>query len=158
MFMISPSASAGVCEEKPGSATLPFFGVEPAVMDPDTITPDGASKGAMGIGGAVSKVGKGLKSIMKRIARPFGGGGKSTTVTPMCPVKIDGEASGHLVLKRSWPAMMTGLWKDPTRFQQQYFSQYPGYFFTGDGVRRDADGYYFLTGRVDDVINVSGHR
>ncbi len=71
---------------------------------------------------------------------------------------LDGAAEGNLVLTASWPGQMRGLWGDPERFFQTYFTTYPGTYFTGDGCRRDADGDYWITGRVDDVINVSGHR
>jgi acetyl-CoA synthetase len=67
-------------------------------------------------------------------------------------------ASGALVMKKPWPALMRGVYGDPTRFQETYFEQFPGYYFAGDGARRDEDGYYQITGRIDDVINVSGHR
>ncbi|MEX2480854.1 MAG: acetate--CoA ligase [Gammaproteobacteria bacterium] len=99
----------GARELKPGSATLPFFGVEPALLDDQ---------------------------------------GK----------EIDGAASGALVIKRSWPGQMRTVYGDHQRFIDTYFSMFPGYYFTGDGARRDEDGYYWITGRVDDVINVSGHR
>jgi acetyl-CoA synthetase len=66
--------------------------------------------------------------------------------------------SGYLVLKRPWPGMLRGIWRDPERYQQQYWSKYPDIYFTGDGAKRDEDGYFWLLGRVDDVINVSGHR
>ncbi len=71
---------------------------------------------------------------------------------------IEGPTSGNLVITRSWPGQMRTVWGDHDRFFQTYFSTYPGKYFTGDGCRRDADGYYWITGRVDDVINVSGHR
>jgi acetyl-CoA synthetase len=71
---------------------------------------------------------------------------------------LEGEASGNLCLKSSWPGQMQTVWRDHARFFQTYFKTYPGLYFTGDGCRRDADGYYWITGRVDDVINVSGHR
>ncbi len=71
---------------------------------------------------------------------------------------MDGEATGNLVLLDSWPGQMRTVYGDHRRFIETYFSQYPGTYFTGDGARRDADGYYWITGRVDDVINVSGHR
>ncbi len=71
---------------------------------------------------------------------------------------LDGAASGNLCLTDSWPGQMRTVWGDHDRFFQTYFSTYPGKYFTGDGCRRDADGYYWITGRVDDVINVSGHR
>ena len=73
-------------------------------------------------------------------------------------VAIAGAASGNLVLKRSWPGMMRSVYGDHQRFIDTYLKAYPGYYFTGDGCRRDEDGYYWITGRVDDVINVSGHR
>jgi acetyl-CoA synthetase len=68
------------------------------------------------------------------------------------------EAEGVLCMKDSWPAQMRTVWGDHERFEKTYFSDYKGYYFSGDGCRRDADGYYWITGRVDDVINVSGHR
>lgn len=67
-------------------------------------------------------------------------------------------AEGNLVIKDSWPGQMRTIWGDPGRFIEAYFSTYPGTYFTGDGARRDEDGYYWITGRVDDVLNVSGHR
>jgi acetyl-CoA synthetase len=66
--------------------------------------------------------------------------------------------SGNLCLKRSWPGQARTIWGDHSRFRETYFSRFPGYYFTGDGCRRDEDGYYWITGRVDDVLNVSGHR
>ncbi len=69
-----------------------------------------------------------------------------------------GECEGNLCLADSWPGQMRTVYRDHDRFEQTYFSNYPGKYFTGDGCRRDADGYYWITGRVDDVINVSGHR
>jgi acetyl-CoA synthetase len=101
----------GAIPTKPGSATVPFFGVEPAVLEPES--------------------------------------GKEITET---------EAAGVLALKDSWPGQMRTVWGDHARFEATYFQQYKGYYFSGDGCRRDADGYYWITGRVDDVINVSGHR
>jgi acetyl-CoA synthetase len=73
-------------------------------------------------------------------------------------VKDEVEAEGVLCIADSWPGQMRTVWGDHQRFQETYFQQYKGYYFTGDGCRRDADGYYWITGRVDDVINVSGHR
>ena len=105
--MIAPVP--GATPLKPGSATLPLPGVEPALVDVD---------------GRV----------------------------------LDGAAAGNLVLTASWPGQMRTVWGDHDRFFQTYFTTYPGRYFTGDGCRRDADGYYWITGRVDDVINVSGHR
>ncbi|MBK9078419.1 MAG: acetate--CoA ligase [Hyphomicrobium sp.] len=99
----------GAIALKPGSATLPFFGVQPALVD---------DKGQF----------------------------------------LDGEAQGNLVILDSWPGQSRTIYNDHERFEQTYFSAYPGMYFTGDGCRRDADGYYWITGRVDDVINVSGHR
>ena len=99
----------GATALKPGSATRPLFGVQPAIVDSD---------------GQV----------------------------------LEGEAMGNLVLLDSWPGQMRTVYGDHQRFFETYFSQYPGRYFTGDGARRDADGYYWITGRVDDVINVSGHR
>jgi len=72
--------------------------------------------------------------------------------------ELEGEATGNLVIAHSWPGQARSLWGDHRRFLETYFSAYPGKYFTGDGCRRDADGYYWITGRVDDVINVSGHR
>ncbi|WP_294287670.1 AMP-binding protein, partial [uncultured Sphingomonas sp.] len=71
---------------------------------------------------------------------------------------LDGAVSGNLCITRSWPGQMRTVWGDHARFFQTYFTTYPGKYFTGDGCRRDEDGYYWITGRVDDVINVSGHR
>jgi len=72
--------------------------------------------------------------------------------------EIEGEGAGYLVIKASWPAQIRTIWGDHQRMKDTYFSQYPGYYFTGDGAKRDADGYYWITGRVDDVLNISGHR
>ncbi|WP_442680574.1 acetate--CoA ligase [Sphingomonas sp. ASY06-1R] len=105
--MITPLP--GAIDLKAGSATRPFFGVEPQLLDNE---------------GHV----------------------------------LDGATSGNLVLARSWPGQMRGVWGDPERFFQTYFSHFPGVYTTGDGARRDEDGYWWITGRVDDVINVSGHR
>ena len=99
----------GAMKIKPGSATLPFFGVEPSLVDEDG-------------------------------------------------VEITGPGVGNLCIKRPWPGMMRGVYGEPERFHETYFVQYPGLYFTGDGCRRDEDGYHWITGRVDDVINVSGHR
>ncbi|MFN3744004.1 MAG: acetate--CoA ligase [Hyphomicrobiaceae bacterium] len=99
----------GATKTKPGSATRPFFGIQPALVD---------EKG----------------------------------------VRIEGPGSGNLVILDSWPGQMRTVFGDHERFVQTYFSTYPGMYFTGDGSRRDEDGYYWITGRVDDVINVSGHR
>ena len=71
---------------------------------------------------------------------------------------LEGAASGNLCLAASWPGQMRTVWNDHGRFFETYFKAYPGLYFTGDGCRRDEDGYYWITGRVDDVINVSGHR
>jgi len=99
----------GATDLKPGSATRPFFGIQPAVVD---------SEGKF----------------------------------------LDGATEGNLVIKDSWPGQMRTVYGDHDRFVQTYFATYKGLYFTGDGCRRDADGYYWITGRVDDVINVSGHR
>ena len=72
--------------------------------------------------------------------------------------EIQGPGEGNLVIKASWPGQIRSVYGDHQRMIDTYFSTYPGYYFTGDGARRDADGYYWITGRVDDVINVSGHR
>jgi acetyl-CoA synthetase len=101
----------GAIPTKPGSATVPFFGVQPVVLDPATAV-----------------------------------------------VQTDTACEGVLCIADSWPGQMRTLWGDHARFEEAYFSQYKGYYFTGDGCRRDADGYYWITGRVDDVLNVSGHR
>ncbi|MDE0508083.1 MAG: acetate--CoA ligase, partial [Gammaproteobacteria bacterium] len=106
-IMISPVP--GVTELKPGSATRPFFGVAPALLDSDGN-------------------------------------------------ELSGEAVGNLVIKQSWPSQIRTVYGDHQRCVDTYFTAYPGYYFTGDSARRDADGYYWVTGRVDDVINVSGHR
>ena len=99
----------GATRLKPGSATLPFFGIKPALVD---------EKGEL----------------------------------------LEGAASGNLVIQDSWPGQMRTVYGDHERFVQTYFSAYKGMYFTGDGCRRDEDGYYWITGRVDDVLNVSGHR
>jgi acetate--CoA ligase len=101
----------GAIPNKPGSATKPFFGVKPVILDPATAKVQEAT-----------------------------------------------ETDGVLCIADSWPGQMRTLWGDHQRFEDAYFAQYRGYYFTGDGCRRDADGYYWITGRVDDVINVSGHR
>jgi len=101
----------GATATKPGSATLPFFGIEPVILEPTT--------------------------------------GEEIH---------DTAAEGVLCIKDSWPAQMRTVWGDHARFEKTYFSDYKNYYFTGDGCKRDEDGYYWITGRVDDVINVSGHR
>ncbi len=106
-IMISPLP--GATELKPGSATRPFFGVQPVLLDPEG-------------------------------------------------VELEGVAEGNLAIKASWPAQIRTVYGDHQRLIDTYFSTYPGYYFTGDGARRDEDGYYWITGRVDDVLNVSGHR
>ena len=106
-ILISPLPYA--IKAKPGSATKPFFGVQPAIVDAD--------------------------------------GNEQ-----------DGEATGNLCIKFPWPGQMRTVYGDHQRFIDTYFKQYPGKYFTGDGARRDEDGYYWITGRVDDVLNVSGHR
>ncbi|WP_428334674.1 acetate--CoA ligase [Novosphingobium sp.] len=106
-IMITPLAGATAL--KPGSASRPFFGVKPALLDND---------------GRV----------------------------------LEGAADGCLVITDSWPGQMRGVWGDAERFFQTYFTTFKGQYFTGDGCRRDEDGYYWITGRIDDVINVSGHR
>ncbi|MBQ0713216.1 MAG: acetate--CoA ligase, partial [Porticoccus sp.] len=105
--MIAPLP--GVTALKPGSATLPLFGVKPVLLDAD---------------GNI----------------------------------LDGAAQGNLAISGSWPGQIRTVYGDHQRLIDTYFSTYPGYYFTGDGARRDEDGYYWITGRVDDVINVSGHR
>jgi acetyl-CoA synthetase len=99
----------GATRLKPGSATRPFFGVIPAIVD---------DKGKV----------------------------------------LEGECSGNLVITRPWPGQMRTVYGDHQRFVDTYFRTYPGMYFTGDGARRDKDGYYWITGRVDDVLNISGHR
>ena len=92
--------------------------------------------------------------------------GSATLPLPgVCPVLVDekgsvieGEGEGLLCIDRSWPGQARTIWGDHARFVQTYFGTYPGLYFSGDGARRDADGYYWITGRVDDVVNVSGHR
>jgi len=106
-ILISPLA--GAMDLKPGSATLPFFGVQPALVNAD---------------GEIQ----------------------------------DGPTEGNLIIRDSWPGQMRTVYGDHQRFIDTYFRTYPGSYFTGDGCRRDEDGYYWITGRVDDVINVSGHR
>src|SRR5690606_35627133 len=94
---------------KPGSATLPFFGVRPALLDAEGH-------------------------------------------------EIKGAGTGNLAISCSWPSQLRTIYGDHQRCVETYYSPYPGYYFTGDSARRDEDGYYWVTGRVDDVINVSGHR
>ncbi|GJY64385.1 acetyl-coenzyme A synthetase, chloroplastic/glyoxysomal [Tanacetum coccineum] len=106
-FMITPLP--GAWPQKPGSATFPFFGVQPVIVD---------EKGK----------------------------------------ELEGECSGYLCVKNSWPGAFRTLYGDHERYETTYFSAFPGYYFSGDGCSRDKDGYHWLTGRVDDVINVSGHR
>ncbi len=106
-ILITPLA--GAHDLKPGSASKPFFGIKPMLLDND---------------------------------------GK----------ELLGEASGSLVMAQSWPGQMRGVYGDQKRFFDTYFSQFPGYYFTGDGAKRDADDYIWITGRMDDVLNVSGHR
>ncbi len=101
----------GATATKPGSATLPFFGIQPVILEPTS--------------------------------------GEEIH---------DTAAEGVLCIKDSWPAQMRTVWGDHDRFEKTYFSNYKNYYFTGDGCKRDEDGYYWITGRVDDVINVSGHR
>jgi acetyl-CoA synthetase len=105
--MITPLP--GAVDTKPGSATLPFFGVQPALVDNE---------------------------------------GR----------ELEGVAEGNLVIKDSWPGQARSIWGNHKRFEETYFSTFNNYYFTGDGARRDEDGYYWITGRVDDVLNVSGHR
>lgn len=107
-ILISPFP--GATPTKPGSATLPFFGVQPVLLSEE--------------GNEIS----------------------------------GNDVSGLLALKTSWPGQMRTIYGDHARFIEVYFSQFPGYYFTGDGAKRDEDGYYWITGRVDDVLNVSGHR
>ena len=99
----------GATPLKPGSATLPFFGIQPALLDKD---------------------------------------GR----------EIEGPGEGLLMIKRSWPSQLRSVYGDHKRFYETYFKPFPGYYFTGDGAKRDEDGYFWITGRVDDVLNVSGHR
>ncbi|TEA80054.1 acetate--CoA ligase [Allopusillimonas ginsengisoli] len=103
------SALPGATAARPGAASLPFFGIQPALVDADG-------------------------------------------------VRVEGPGSGNLVIKDSWPGQARTIYGDHDRYIDTYFRAYPGAFFTGDGCRRDADGHYWITGRVDDVINVSGHR
>jgi acetyl-CoA synthetase len=72
--------------------------------------------------------------------------------------KGESAKAGYLVLKKPWPGMLRGIYRDPQRYQAQYWSKYPGLYFTGDGAKIDEDGYFWLLGRVDDVMNISGHR
>jgi len=89
--------------------------------------------------------------------KPFFGVQPEVVDTSGQPVHNPDEG-GHLIIQKPWPSMLRAVWGDPDRFERQYFSQYPGNYFTGDGARCDADGYYLILGRVDDVLNVSGHR
>ena len=99
----------GAIDAKPGSATKPFFGIKPVLVDNDNN-------------------------------------------------ELTGEAEGNLCIEMSWPGQMRSVYGDHQRFIDTYFKTFPGRYFSGDGCRRDKDGYYWITGRVDDVINVSGHR
>ncbi len=89
--------------------------------------------------------------------KPFFGVQPEIVDTSGQPVNNPDEG-GHLIIQKPWPSMLRTVWGDPERFERQYFAQYPGNYFTGDGARRDADGYHLILGRVDDVLNVSGHR
>jgi len=106
-IMVTPLP--GVTPTKPGSATLPFFGVVPKVVDSDG-------------------------------------------------VEVPRNTGGKFVLTRPWPSMLRTLWGDDERYQRQYWSEVPGAYFTGDGARQDKDGYFWIVGRIDDVLNVAGHR
>jgi acetyl-CoA synthetase len=106
-IMITPLP--GATPTKPGSATLPFFGIVPEVVDEQ--------------GKAVPR-----------------------------------NSGGKLVIRKPWPFMLRGLWGDPERYQQVYWTEVPGSYFTGDGCRQDKDGYFWIVGRIDDVLNVAGHR
>ena len=99
----------GATPTKPGSATLPFFGVQPVLLDESGN-------------------------------------------------ELEGSNQGYLAIKTAWPGIMRTVYGDHERFRETYFDKFPGYYLTGDGARRDEDGYYWITGRVDDVMNVSGHR
>ncbi len=105
--MITPLP--GSTPTKPGSATLPFFGIVPEVVDEQG----------------------------KPVPRNTG---------------------GKLVIRKPWPSMLRGLWGDPERYKQVYWTEVPGSYFTGDGCRQDKDGYFWIVGRIDDVLNVAGHR
>jgi acetyl-CoA synthetase len=106
-IMITPLP--GAIPTKPGSATLPFFGVDAAVVD---------------------ELGK----------------------------EVPPNVGGKLIIRRPWPSMLRTIWGDKARYEKQYWSDFPGYYFTGDGARRDEDGYFWIVGRIDDVLNVAGHR
>jgi acetyl-CoA synthetase len=116
----------GATKLKPGSATRPFFGVVPGIVDL-----------------ATGKILNGAADDSRD------GGGRTASGTAV---------EGALVLQRPWPGQMRTVYGDHQRFVDTYFKTYPGYYFTGDGARRDADGYYWITGRIDDVLNISGHR
>src|SRR2546430_17017543 len=87
---------------------------------------------------------------------PFPGGAAHVVDGDGASVPLGG--GGYLVLNRPWPAMLRGIYGDPARYRETYWSRFPGMYFAGDGAKRDAEGYYWLLGRVDDVMNVSGHR
>jgi acetyl-CoA synthetase len=106
-IMITPLPGAIPC--KPGSATLPFFGVDAAVVD---------EKGK----------------------------------------EVEANRGGKLVIRKPWPSMLRTIWRDEERYKKTYWSEYEGMYFTGDGARRDKDGYFWIVGRIDDVLNVAGHR
>jgi acetyl-CoA synthetase len=88
--------------------------------------------------------------------RPFFG--VDAAVVDESGMELGPNQGGYLVLRKPWPSMLRGLWGDPERFQETYWSKFPGFYFAGDGARRDEDGYFWILGRVDDVINISGHR
>jgi acetyl-CoA synthetase len=106
-IMITPLP--GAIPTKPGSATLPFFGVDAAVVD---------------------ETGK----------------------------EVPANVGGKLIIRKPWPSMLRTIWGDKERYEKQYWSEFPGFYFTGDGARRDEDGYFWIVGRIDDVLNVAGHR
>eukprot|EP00490_Sorites_sp_Unknown_P001221 CAMPEP_0114693030 /NCGR_PEP_ID=MMETSP0191-20121206/68615_1 /TAXON_ID=126664 /ORGANISM="Sorites sp." /LENGTH=293 /DNA_ID=CAMNT_0001986195 /DNA_START=856 /DNA_END=1738 /DNA_ORIENTATION=+ len=122
-IIITPLPGATVL--KPGSATLPFFGIQPALLDKNT--------------------GKEIES-------------KSNNETKTDTGDDDGIDEGILVIKKPWPGMARTVYGDHQRYLATYMKPYKGYYFTGDGAKRDKQGYYWITGRVDDVLNVAGHR
>jgi acetyl-CoA synthetase len=106
-IMITPLP--GAIAQKPGSATLPFFGVDPAIVD---------ERGD----------------------------------------EVPANVGGKLIIRQPWPSMLRSIYGDKERYEKQYWSEYPGRYLTGDGARRDEDGYFWIVGRIDDVLNVAGHR
>ena len=111
-----------------------------------------------GVFSRLDRVNKGLQASLKPGSATFPFFGVDLALLNEDGSEIEGPGAGYLVVKSSWPSQIRSVYGDHQRMVDTYFSNYPGYYFTGDGARRDEDGYYWITGRVDDVLNVSGHR